>query len=514
MGERGRGMTVIKPMRGEADVCLLLEGTYPYILGGVSSWVHDLIRAQSHLTFALVSITPDDKPLDLKFEIPDNVVYWSRIPLNAIRPGAASIKSERDLPKRLAPALAALFDKGGLREFFAVLRILAPVRNQAGAQTLLNAPEAWDTLIEMYRKGFDHASFIDYFWTWRALLTSFYGVVLADLPPAKCYHAISTGYAGILAARAALETGRPALLTEHGIYTNERRIEITLADWLHDPGALSLGAEVRLKGLKALWIDAFGAYARLTYEACDAITTLYLGNQDMQRRDGAPDGRLQIIPNGVDAARYGALPRAPKKDGPTVALIGRVVPIKDIKTFLRAIALLREQRPDVRALVIGPDDEDPDYAAECRELHSHLGLGDTLAFTGRRKLDEILPQIDVNVLSSVSEAQPLVVLEAGAAGIPSVSTDVGCCRDLILGQPGETPALGSGGAIVPVASPMAMAAALRDLLADPQRLAAAGAAMRARVNAYYNKPDIDRRYAQLYADAIARAGEPRLTGAT
>jgi glycosyltransferase involved in cell wall biosynthesis len=377
----------------------------------------------------------------------------------------------------------------------------------------LNAPEAWDTLIEMYRKGFDHASFIDYFWTWRALLTSFYGVVFADLPPAKCYHAISTGYAGILAARAALESGRPALLTEHGIYTNERRIEITLADWLHDPGALSLGAEVRLKGLKALWIGAFGAYARLTYQACNAITTLYLGNQDMQRRDGAPDDRMRIIPNGVDAARFGALPRAPSPDGPVVALIGRVVPIKDIKTFIRAIAQLREWRPDVRGLVIGPDDEDPEYAAECMALHAHLGLGDGLKFTGRKKLDEILPQIDVNVLTSVSEAQPLVVLEAGAAGIPSVATDVGCCRDLILGQPGEFPALGSGGAIVPVASPAATAAAIRDLLSDPARLKSAGAAMRARVDAYYNKPDIDRRYAALYSEAIAQRTEPRLIGA-
>jgi glycosyltransferase involved in cell wall biosynthesis len=506
-------MSVIMPMRGQADVCLLLEGTYPYILGGVSSWVHDLIRAQKHLKFALVSITPHAKPIKTNFEIPENVVYWSRIPLDAIAPGVARIRGAQDLPQRLAPALAALFDKGGLAELAGVLRILAPVKSQAGAQVLLNAPEAWNTLIDMYRRGFDHASFIDYFWTWRALLTSFYATVLADLPPAKCYHAISTGYAGILAARAAIETGRPALLTEHGIYTNERRIEITLADWLHDPGSVSLGAEVRLKGLKALWIGAFGAYARAAYEACDAITTLYAGNQDMQRRDGAPEDRLQIVPNGVDAARFGALPRAPRKQGYTVALIGRVVPIKDIKTFIRAIALLRDWMPDVRALIVGPNEEDPEYAAECRALHAHLGLGDNLVFTGRKKLDDILPEIDVNVLTSVSEAQPLVVLEAGAAGIPSVATDVGCCRDLILGQPGENPAFGVGGAIVPVASPMAAATAIRDLLADPTRLAQAGAAMRARVNARYNKPDIDRQYAALYHGAIARRDEPKLLGA-
>ena len=40
----------------QADVCLLLEGTYPYISGGVSTWTHDLIRSHSDLKFALVSI--------------------------------------------------------------------------------------------------------------------------------------------------------------------------------------------------------------------------------------------------------------------------------------------------------------------------------------------------------------------------------------------------------------------------------------------------------------------------
>jgi glycosyltransferase involved in cell wall biosynthesis len=171
---------------------------------------------------------------------------------------------------------------------------------------------------------------------------------------------------------------------------------------------------------------------------------------------------------------------------------------------------LKEWVPGLQAWVLGPDDEDPAYAAECKALASHLGLEGTLSFKGRVKLDEYLPQIDVNVLTSVSEAQPLVVLEAGAAGIPTVSTDVGCCRDLILGADWERPALGAGGAIVPVASPMAVAAALKDLVAGPEALRAAGAVMQARVRAHYNKPDIDRRYAEFYRAAIETQGAARL----
>ena len=93
------------------------------------------------------------------------------------------------------------------------------------------------------------------------------------------------------------------------------------------------------------------------------------------------------------------------------------MPIKDVKTFLRAAARLRDSIPEARALILGPLDEDPGYYGQCRTLVEHLGLGETVTFTGRVNLDDYLPEIDVVVLTSLSEAQPLVILEAGAAGI-------------------------------------------------------------------------------------------------
>jgi glycosyltransferase involved in cell wall biosynthesis len=486
-----------------ADVCLLLEGTYPFVAGGVSSWVHDLIRAHNDLNFAIVSITPDLAARKQVYEIPKNVTHWSRVAVGELPIGSRNFAGSRELPTKLAPALNAFLTRGGLLEFGDALNLLGPVRRRAGAASLLNSPEAWATLLSMYGHGFRDVSFLDYFWTWRALLTGFYGVVLADIPPARVYHAISTGYAGLMAARASIESGRPSLITEHGIYTNERRIEIALADWLHDPGTLSLGSEVGIVGLKALWTNAFAAYSRASYEAAHRITTLYRGNQEMQRRDGAAEDKLRVIPNGIDVTRFSALPRETNAQRPCVALIGRVVPIKDVKTFIRAVRILVDWIPQVDALVLGPEDEDPDYARECRELVAHLGLEGTLKFTGRVKLDEYLPRIDLNVLTSVSEAQPLVVLECGAAGIPSVATDVGCCRELVLGLEDEHPALGEGGAITQLASPMATAAAMRDLIGDRARLSAAGAAMKKRVDLVYNKRTIDLRYRALYDEAAA-----------
>ncbi len=299
-----------------------------------------------------------------------------------------------------------------------------------------------------------------------------------------------------------VETGRPVLLTEHGIYTNERRIEIAMADWLHAGDAQGLAIEKPRRDLRDLWIDAFVAYARATYEAATEIVTLYGGNQDLQRREGAPPEKLKVIPNGIDYPRFSGIARDRSERRPTVALIGRVVPIKDLKTFIRAIGILRNEVPDVLADILGPTEEDAPYAEECRRMVAHLGLENNVRFLGRVKLDDHLGRVDVVALTSISEAQPLVMLEAGAAGIPSVVTDVGACREMIFGRPGVDAHLGPGGAVTPVASPDATAAALARLLTDRSWWHACSTAMKERVRVSYNKVEIDRIYAGLYHDHL------------
>ncbi|WP_446526926.1 GT4 family glycosyltransferase PelF, partial [Photobacterium swingsii] len=87
----------------------------------------------------------------------------------------------------------------------------------------------------------------------------------------------------------------------------------------------------------------------------------------------------------------------------------------------------------------------------CHSLAESLGLGDRIKFLGFQKIDDILPKVGVLVLSSISEALPLVVLEGFAAGVPSVTTDVGSCRQLLFGLEGDDAALGAAGAVVRIA---------------------------------------------------------------
>src|SRR5262249_14211998 len=106
------------------------------------------------------------------------------------------------------------------------------------------------------------------------------------------------------------------------------------------------------------------------------------------------------------------------------------------------------------------------------------------------------------VLTSLSEAQPLVILEAAAVGIPAVATDVGACREMILGRTDEAPALGAAGVVTPLANPAATAQALRWLLIDPQSYEQCSLAAQQRVRQYYNKAELDSAYRRLYQEFL------------
>ena len=481
-----------------ADVCLILEGTYPYVSGGVSTWTHHLLLAQAHLSFALVCLVPEGAELVPRYDVPSNVTRITQIRVGALPKGARWLPETNALLNRLEVPLLKLLAGGGLDEIAAIWKEIAPLRSRAGRRVLLNSREAWDLVLRMYHATHPDSAFLDYFWSWRAILGGIHSVLLGEVPPARLYHTLSTGYAGLYAARARLETGRPVLLTEHGIYTNERHIEIAMADWLHTPGSHGLSLKTSRRDLRAMWLEAFAAYSRACYEAASRIITLYTGNQQFQIADGAEPAKLQIIPNAIEYNRFSTLAVSRPAHPPAIALIGRVVPIKDVKTFVRAAAILRGIMPEVQALVLGPVDADPQYYAECQALVHHLGLEDCLKFTGPVSVADYLPRLDAIVLTSISEAQPLVILEAGAAGVPCVATDVGACREMIYGAPGEEPPLGAGGEVIPLANPTAAAQALARLLIDPGYRERASRAISERVRRYYDRGSLDRSYRELY----------------
>ena len=494
-------------LKQKADICLILEGTYPYVTGGVASWTHRLIQEQSHLTFHLCAIAPREGELELKYTLPSNVIGLTTVRLNDL-PVGANINGP--LAGRVHNALRAPLETMvtekpmQLDDLKRIMDVLSGTNAALGTESLLDHEKAWEQLIALYESTFPDHSFLDYFWSYRSLIGGLYSVLLAPLPKADIYHALSTGYAGLMAARAKVETGKPVLVTEHGIYTNERRIEVTSADWLETTASKALTIDKPRRDLRDMWIDSINNFSRVCYTACDSIITLFAGNQKPQIEDGADPAKMRLISNGVQVEHYARFAHR-RGDTPVVALIGRVVPIKDVKTFIRAMSLLRQTAPDLKAYVIGPTDEDREYYAECLSLIELMGLEQIITFTGQAQVEDYLPLIDVLVLTSISESQPLVILEAGAAGIPVVATDVGACRELIEGLDNESPALGAGGIVTPLASPASIADAVYTLLSDREQYDAASAALRQRVNAYYNETIQQQAYRNLYAQYLKRA---------
>lgn len=501
----------------QANVCIILEGTYPFVSGGVSAWTHDLIGALPEITFHVVSIIPPQQKQHHIYTFPANVIGHDIVTIPLERKGASVRRlkiATEDFMTEIHTMLDRMLAHGQLEHLIRLNRLLAPVRQQIGRGVLQDSYIAWKLQLRTYQEMLPRHSFLDFFWSFRSLFGSLFGILLAPLPAARVYHTISTGYAGLMAARAGVETGRPVIITEHGIYTNERRIEISMASWLHDDDETEgqRNLDVDRKNLKNLWIQFFNIYARICYQSCARILTIHGGNQPFQIEDGADPELMSVIPNGIDCALYAGITLNDSPHPPTVGFIGRIVPIKDVKTFLRALSKLKAVLPDLQVLVMGPTEEDKEYYHECLTMTEYLGLQETVHYLGRVKIMDYLGKLDVIVLTSISEGQPLVILEAGAAGIPTVSTDVGACREMILGRADENPPLGPGGAVTPVSNPGAIAVELENLLRNKDWWRQCSLAIRERVRLYYNKHDLQAAYRAIYQENIAKSNHFPATG--
>ncbi len=489
-----------------ADVCYVLEGTYPYVPGGVSSWVHTLIQSMPELTFHVLHLSPQPNfyPLGLRYELPENVVGVDEVYLQV---GASELQtrcSQKDVDTETMDVFSAFVEglKGNASDPFSALFRVANNTEQAAAlrSMLLQSPDAWKVMLDAYKDEAELESFVHFVWTWRFALMPFLNGLAAEIPPARVYHTPCTGYAGVIAAGAKARTGRPMLLTEHGIYTKERRIDIQSATWIPDlppPGSL---VPNQAPYFRRFWMRQFDAMSRICYEASDEILTLYEGNRRLQVDGGAPSERLRIIPNGIHLERFGEVhPDAeePDPDVFTIGFIGRVCPIKDVRTLLQALRLVVDEMPMVRVRILGPLDEE-EYVEDCRRLCRVLRLENNVLMEGMVNIPLVLPTLDVCVLSSISEAQPLALLEVGAMGVPTVATDVGSCSELLAGRTPDDKALGEGGLVVPMASPGALAKAILRVARDDTKRKAMGEAMRQRVRKHYNIKDMVDAYEALY----------------
>ncbi|PRO67063.1 GT4 family glycosyltransferase PelF [Alkalicoccus urumqiensis] len=458
---------------------IIAEGSYPYVRGGVSSWIHTLINSMPDQEFVLISIMPDTSQTeaDYVYELPAN--------LTEIR--TFGLLPERQRRRRVKPLRedeqAALKRWITFKETNPEALTLIGERLQ-DPRRFFQSRAFYDIVRTCYQDDGGSGSFNSFLWMFRSMTEPVIQLLQQDFPDVDLVHAVSTGYAGLAASYMAESRGLPFILTEHGIYPREREEEILQANWI-------------APAYKKRWVDFYYHLSRQTYQAADSIITLFEQSRQHQIMAGAPEHAALVIPNGVDYETLSSLPRkAPGEEPFTIGAVIRMVPIKDIKTMIHAALVLRERGRSFRWMIMGPLEEDPAYAEDCIALVQQNNLEENVVFTGNVNIKEYLPEIDVGVLSSISEGQPLAVLEGMAAGLPFVTTNVGSCSELINGI-GEDH-FGPAGFVVPPVDPEAMADRIEWLMDNPvERLRFAGNGQR-RIEAYYQLPQVTGAYEHMY----------------
>lgn len=186
---------------------------------------------------------------------------------------------------------------------------------------------------------------------------------------------------------------------------------------------------------------------------------------------GFPESKMVVIPNGIDTERFCPNPDTRLKvrsewginnNEKLIGLVGRIDPMKDHATFLRAAAMLLKERGDVRFVCIG-DGPEP-YKSRMKQLSIELGLKDKLVWAGARSdMSDVYNALDIaSSSSSYGEGFPNVVGEAMACGVPCVVTDVGDSAWIV----------GDTGVVVPPHNPQALAAGLESSLQRGNKLMA------------------------------------------
>jgi len=399
-------------------ICIIAEGSYPHVIGGVSSWINNLIKACPEHEYIIYSIGADYKMKGkYKYTLPDNVVAVHEIFLNDIKfSNKRKGRRYKMTPTQKLAIKELLMGADFSWEEVFDLFISKPFDL---ASEFFMSKDFFDIVDSVYREVYPYTPFTEFIWSVRSMYLSFFFILMQEIPVADVYHSVSTGYAGIIASYAKYQYGKPFILSEHGIYTREREEEIIKAKWV--------------KGYyKDLWIKYFYHFSRCAYRFADAVTTLFSVNRGLQIELGCDESKILMIPNGVRLERFEDLPQKEDESRLLIGAVVRVVPIKDLMTMIHSFKTVKDQLPEAEFFIMGPDDEDEEYYQNCIDLVKYIDLKD-VTFTGTIDIRDYLGKMDVLVLTSISEGQPLAVMEGMAAKKPFVTTNVGDCKGLLLG---------------------------------------------------------------------------------
>ena len=505
----------------DVDVAIVMESTYPYLKGGVSAVVHDIITGNPDLTFGIIHITWDShSPLKDLYGMPDNVAWVKVLFLSMeehqedflrARPRDLRMnrRQRRELSRRILGALLALAQDGQTEPLWDLISEGLSASRRYPVWAILGTREFMEAYHDMMPDL--GMSMTDIFWCLRDFFSLAYAVLAEPVPRAQVYHAHTTGYAMLLGVNAAREHGTKVLLTEHNLYVRdtvntllERRLDLNVR--------LTDYRTFDVTGRERMWMAWWLEMGRLCYPYAYASTYLYPRAITEANELGGDAGRAIVIPNGIVtsefdasyAARLAAIEEI-KKEGADKHLwklvyIARVVPIKGLLDMIDSVRLMVDRGLNIHLDVCGPTEHMPSYFEQCLTRIVELGLESVITIRGTVKVRELLPEFDLFVLPSYNEGLPVVSLETMGAGIPTVSTDVGAVRsvveDMIVTDDGQT--WDPCGIIIEPGDPTVMADKVQEVISDVDLYERLSLNARGRVEAAYDLVKVNASYNTIY----------------
>ena len=505
----------------DVDVAIVMESTYPYLKGGVSAVVHDIITGNPDLTFGIIHITWDShSPLKDLYGMPDNVAWVKVLYLSMeehqedflrARPRDLRMnrRQRRELSRRILGALLALAQDGQTEPLWDLISEGLSASRRYPVWAILGTREFMEAYHDMMPDL--GMSMTDIFWCLRDFFSLAYAVLAEPVPRAQVYHAHTTGYAMLLGVNAAREHGTKVLLTEHNLYVRdtvntllERRLDLNVR--------LTDYRTFDVTGRERMWMAWWLEMGRLCYPYAYASTYLYPRAITEANELGGDSGRAIVIPNGIVtsefdasyAARLAAIEEI-KKEGADKHLwklvyIARVVPIKGLLDMIDSVRLMVDRGLNIHLDVCGPTEHMPSYFEQCLTRIVELGLESVITIRGTVKVRELLPEFDLFVLPSYNEGLPVVSLETMGAGIPTVSTDVGAVRsvveDMIVTDDGQT--WDPCGIIIEPGDPTVMADKVQEVISDVDLYERLSLNARGRVEAAYDLVKVNASYNTIY----------------
>lgn len=241
--------------------------------------------------------------------------------------------------------------------------------------------------------------------------------------------------------------------------------------------ARRLGLPVIISALHSTgWPDGVGRLNRMLTPITDAFIAVAAAHgQYLMEHEGFPARRVVVIPNGVDTTKFAPMESSAAvrydlgidADAPVAGIVAALRPEKNHELFLEMARRVVRQRPESQFVIIGDGLRRDALVQRTHEM----GLENSVHFLGSRNdVPRLLAALDVFVLTSHVEANPISILEAMSAGRPVVATDVGSIHEAV--------AEGKTGYLVPAGDVGRLADRVLTLFNDSPRRQAMGAAAR------------------------------------